>query len=172
LNNPRITKSVLVEGFPSYVVAFTSYLGIEGTTSTAKDGTLFLDSSISIAHIADGTSNTVLVGERPPSYDLNFGWWYTGYGIGGGGTGDMILGVSELYNGRRYRKLCPQGPYSFSDGRLENPCEMFHFWSLHLRGANFLLADGSVQFLNYSASSVLPALSTRSGSEVVSIPSY
>jgi len=44
---------------------------------------------------------------------------------------------------------------------------MFHFWSMHSGGANFLFADGSVHFLRYSADAILPALATRHGNEVV-----
>ena len=37
-------------------------------------------------------------------------------------------------------------------------------------GSNFLLADGSARFLTYAADSILPALGTRAGGEV--IPDY
>ena len=47
---------------------------------------------------------------------------------------------------------------------------MFHFWSLHTGGANFLLADASVQFLTYSAAPLLPALASRAGGEDVELP--
>ena len=47
---------------------------------------------------------------------------------------------------------------------------MFHFWSPHPGGANFAFADGSVRFLRYSADSIMPALATRAGGEVVSVP--
>ena len=51
---------------------------------------------------------------------------------------------------------------------MTNPCDQFHFWSLHPGGANFLFGDGSVHFLAYSAAgSILPALATRGGGEVV-----
>jgi prepilin-type processing-associated H-X9-DG protein len=40
---------------------------------------------------------------------------------------------------------------------------------LHLGGANFLFADGSVHFLSYSADDILPALATRSGGETVTL---
>ena len=47
----------------------------------------------------------------------------------------------------------------------------FHFWSLHTAGSNFLIADGSVRFLTYgTAADLFPALSTRAGGEVVSLP--
>ena len=36
--------------------------------------------------------------------------------------------------------------------------------------ANFALCDGSVRFLRYSAESIMPALASRAGGEVASIP--
>jgi prepilin-type processing-associated H-X9-DG protein len=47
---------------------------------------------------------------------------------------------------------------------------MFHFWSPHAGGANFLWADGSVRFLRYDAKPLMPALATRNGGEVVDLP--
>jgi prepilin-type processing-associated H-X9-DG protein len=55
-------------------------------------------------------------------------------------------------------------------GRFSNQCDMFHFWSPHPGGANFLLADGSVHFLSYSADPLLPALASRAGGETVGLP--
>jgi prepilin-type processing-associated H-X9-DG protein len=43
---------------------------------------------------------------------------------------------------------------------------------LHPNGSNFLFADGSVKFLQYSAAPILPALGTRAGGENVIIPGY
>jgi len=45
------------------------------------------------ADIADGTSNTLMIGERPASPDFWYGWWYAGYGQQGNGSCDMLLGV-------------------------------------------------------------------------------
>ena len=55
-------------------------------------------------------------------------------------------------------------------GRLDNPCDRYHFWSLHPGGGNWLFADGSVRFLSYSADPIMPALATRAGGEVVPLP--
>ena len=49
-----------------------------------------------------------------------------------------------------------------------NNCDTHHFWSAHPGGGNWVFADGSVRFLPYQSNSVLPALATRNGSEVVS----
>ena len=59
---------------------------------------------------------------------------------------------------------------AFGPGRTDNPCDMYHFWSLHSGGANFAFADDSVQFLPYSVRGILPALATRAGGETASLP--
>lgn len=150
-------------------VAFTSYLGVEGTDQFRRDGLLYMDSSTRHADILDGASNTLFVGERPPSADGVLGWWYAGWGQSQDGSCDMVLGVREV-NAADYGPGCPRGPYTFTPGRVNNQCDTFHFWSLHPGGAHFLFADGSVRFLAYSADPIMPALATRRGGEAVSLP--
>ncbi len=149
--------------------AFTSYLGVVGRNGFQNDGLLFADSRVKFGDIRDGQSNTILIGERPPSADFRIGWWYRGWGASKDGIGEMILGVRERNFSSDYRS-CPAGPYQFTAGKPDNPCDVFHFWSLHTGGANFAFADGSVRFLSYAADSVLPALSTRAGGEIVAVP--
>jgi prepilin-type N-terminal cleavage/methylation domain-containing protein/prepilin-type processing-associated H-X9-DG protein len=150
-------------------VAFTSYLGVEGQNAGLADGLLYADSRHRLADATDGASNTLLVGERPPSADLNLGWWYAGWGQRKNGDAEFLLGTrTRCYN--RYRARCDEGPYHFTPGRFDNPCDAFHFWSLHLGGAHFAFADGSVRFLRYEADPILPALATRSGGEAVAVP--
>jgi prepilin-type N-terminal cleavage/methylation domain-containing protein/prepilin-type processing-associated H-X9-DG protein len=144
----------------------TSYMGVNGTSAFRQDGCLFLDSAVRLADVTDGTSNTILVGERPPSADMVLGWWYAGWGQDKDGEADMLLGVRTV-NNRRYAPSCEVGPHHFTAGRISNQCDAFHFWSLHPGGANFAFCDGSVRFLRYSADAVLPALATRAGGEVV-----
>ena len=148
-------------------IAFTSYLGIEGTNFRHMDGVLFLDSTIRVADVVDGTSNTLLVGERPPSADEKLGWWYAGWGQIQDGSAEMVLGVSE--QNVSYPE-CFRGPYRFGPGRINNQCDCFHFWSLHSGGGNFALVDGSVHFLPYSAHALIPALATRAGGEAQPVP--
>lgn len=150
-------------------VTFTDYLGVEGTNLFRHNGVLYLDSAIRLSDISDGTSNTLCAGERPPSADGILGWWYAGEGQSKDGSGDMVLGVRE-WNIGRFAPNCPPGPYSFGPGRPKNQCDAFHFWSLHIGGAHFLLADGSVHFLSYSAAPLMPALATRAGGESVDLP--
>jgi prepilin-type N-terminal cleavage/methylation domain-containing protein/prepilin-type processing-associated H-X9-DG protein len=150
-------------------VSLSSYLGINGTTSRLRDGVLFPDSRVRIADIRDGASNTLFLGERPPSSDLRFGWWYAGAGSDGRGTLDSQLGVVETVGRTNPYPQCPFGPYSYGSGsgQINDPCQAFRFWSLHSGGANFAFADGRVTFLRYSVEPVMKQLSTRAGGEVI-----
>jgi prepilin-type processing-associated H-X9-DG protein len=112
-----------------------------------------------------------MIGERPPSKSLWFGWWYAGVGQLGTGSLDAHLGVRELNRSHRSEdKACAPGPYTFAMSDSDDPCGHFRFWSDHPGGAHFAFADGSVRFLSYSAADALPALATRAGSEVFEQP--
>jgi prepilin-type processing-associated H-X9-DG protein len=149
------------------MAALTSYLGVLGTDYRVTDGVLYRDSRTRITDIHDGASNTLLIGERPPSPDNFYGWWYAGFGQNGTGSLDMLLGARERNFGGGTISGCPPGPYAFGPGRLNNLADVFHFWSLHPGGAHFLFADGSVHFLNYGLDpAIVPAMATRSGGEV------
>lgn len=145
--------------------AFTSFVGNLGRDYESKDGVLFLESKVKCADVTDGTSNTLLAGERPPSNDFWYGWWYAGTGQLTTGSLDMLLGARERNAGVGFAGYCPPGPHHFAAGTFFEYCDVFHYWSLHGGGANFLLADGSARFLAYSADSVLPAMATRAGGE-------
>jgi prepilin-type N-terminal cleavage/methylation domain-containing protein/prepilin-type processing-associated H-X9-DG protein len=149
-------------------VAFTSFLGVNGKNLNSRDGVLYLNSLVRFSEVSDGLSNTLFVGERPPSTDLEFGWWFDGAGQAIGSTNygscDVVLGTEEL---NRDYSSCPRGPYMFKAGDLNNNCDQFHFWSLHPGGANFLFGDASVHFVPYTAASILSAMGTRAGGEAV-----
>jgi prepilin-type N-terminal cleavage/methylation domain-containing protein/prepilin-type processing-associated H-X9-DG protein len=167
---PVDERAEAAHNFVVFSVAFTSYNGVWGTDHTQRDGVLFLDSKVRLTDIRDGTSNTLMIGERPPSSDFNLGWWYAGWGQSKDGSTEMILGVREVNDHPRYKGSCPHGPYHYGPGRDDNVCDLFHFWSLHPGGANFAFCDGSVRFLTYDADSIMPALATRAGGEIVTVP--
>ncbi|HMP03001.1 MAG TPA: DUF1559 domain-containing protein [Gemmatales bacterium] len=159
--------------------AFTSYVGAAGGTYR-YDGVMpsrprsyrGAFPSASLADVLDGTSNTLCVGERPPPDSGQGGWWYPAalYHSPGhrGPNGYLILGdiipylPSDPQCGPTWRATGP--------GRTSNPCDRFHFWSLHGGGSNFLFVDGSVRFLSYSADPILPALISINGGEPVTVP--
>jgi prepilin-type processing-associated H-X9-DG protein len=126
-----------------------------------------------LADITDGSSTTLMVGERPPASTFDYGWWFAGYGQGGTGSLDVLLGTNEINlqtNPYPDVNMCPQGPYEFRRGSVNNLCDMFHFWSLHVGGGNFAFADGSVRFLTYDASAIMRPMSTIAGGEIVTVP--
>jgi prepilin-type N-terminal cleavage/methylation domain-containing protein/prepilin-type processing-associated H-X9-DG protein len=157
-------------------VAFTSYVGVSGVTDPYSTGStagvLYWQSKVTMTQITngDGTSNTLMAGERPPSQDLEYGWWFAGAGYQGGGTGDVLLGAREY----KYAAAlgCPSSKVGLQPGNLDTPCDQVHFWSQHTGGANFLLADGHVRFVVYAGNGVLPAMCTYKGGEVVDTSNF
>ncbi len=168
--DPRV-REVQIARREGRVVALTSYLGVSGTDSAVRNGVLFQGSVVRLGDVTDGASNTLLLGERPPSHDFQFGWWHAGAGQLSNGSADLVLGARErnLFAGTPLSP-CSPGPWPYIPASgLDDPCGAFHFWSLHPGGANFAFCDESVRFLPYSADAILPALATRAGGEVVGL---
>jgi prepilin-type N-terminal cleavage/methylation domain-containing protein/prepilin-type processing-associated H-X9-DG protein len=169
-SNPRPKAIDATSSGVGSPVSLTSYLGSAGTSSNnpvSADGVLYADSKVRLTDITDGTSNTLLVGERPASTDLQWGWWPAAYGTGAG-DGDSVLGARDaalaVYFG------APSTNVGLRPGNLNYQGDAAHWWSAHTGGANFLFADGSVHFLGYDADSILPQLSTRASGEVFTLP--
>ncbi|MFN0016613.1 MAG: DUF1559 domain-containing protein [Pirellulaceae bacterium] len=156
-----------LEGIP---VTLTNYKGVIGDTRIGGEASIHGGSEpdchrnggcngmfhrntyqepITFADVHDGLSNTLLVGEVVPS---------------------------------QHRHYCAaffcNGDYSSCNGRINffpnTPDEWWNvatFRSLHPGGAQFVLADGSVRFINQTIDIHLyRALSTRSGNEPASLP--
>jgi prepilin-type N-terminal cleavage/methylation domain-containing protein/prepilin-type processing-associated H-X9-DG protein len=160
--------------------------GMNGILIPVQNTTGACPAGVRLADISDGTSNTLMVGERPPSKDLFWGWFFAGSGNSGDGDGDVILGISERHesdavglqtdpNGTPCSRGSPDPnsplAYKLRPGSLFNPCDEFHYWSLHSGGANFCLGDGSVRFLSYDINAIVQrAMATRAGGEVFDVP--
>lgn len=153
--------------------ACTGYLAVVSSKNVngPYDAVIYPASRTRMSDINDGQSGTILVGERPPSQDLTWGWWASPY------KGDISMGASNLYRlavrpaaasrtSDTAPQTCPAIPF-YGPGSLSNPCDIQHFWSFHPNGGNWLFADGSVHFVRYSATLQVPKMATRSGGEVI-----
>jgi len=111
-----------------------------------------------IAKFTDGTSNSLMVGERPPSTDLYWGFWaFT--------DSDSLLGYP---NRETYTVGDCSGNELFRADIVTNPKAACHYWSLHTGGGNWLLGDGSVRFMTYSSGlTALIDMSSVNGGEIV-----
>ena len=204
--NPAIAKPVKAYTCPSDIeklvvefklfngdplkMAYGHYQGCSGLNYKTQDGALGHNDGVRIADVIDGTSNTLLIGERSSTKKQLYGAYFAGCGqtdrsLPEGddqrGSGDIVLGVRELNSGKpafEEIKYCPPGPYHFQppglftdpNGKALTECDLFHFWSRHPGGANFAMVDGSVHFFAYSADRVMPELGTRAGQEAFEFP--
>jgi prepilin-type N-terminal cleavage/methylation domain-containing protein/prepilin-type processing-associated H-X9-DG protein len=197
---------------PNFRFKFTSYAGCVGTyfpevlfyyygpnpndpgimtRAQPLTGIYTYNYSYRIADITDGTSNTMIYGERAngkfsPSDIDNWGWW------GDAVESDTLF--TTLYPLNPFNKI-KQTNDEYTDSYVESAS------SFHPGGANFAFADGSVRFIKDTINSwaynpatgypiglkdnsgfytltpgtkmgVYQALSTRSGGETISADSY
>jgi prepilin-type N-terminal cleavage/methylation domain-containing protein/prepilin-type processing-associated H-X9-DG protein len=175
----------------------SSYAGCAGTWYQRSlepalidqcNGSFFVNSATRHADFTDGTSMTLLLGERAhgrlkPDDARDWHWWYDGY------YGDTLFWT--LYPMNPFHKL------GTNDANYSTPnAYIVAAGSMHPGGANFAFADGSVRWLKdsidtmqYDPSDGMPygitqgddglyrqtkpfgvwqAISTRNGGEVVS----
>jgi prepilin-type N-terminal cleavage/methylation domain-containing protein len=158
----------------------TSYYGCAGTRSYPRgfnagrptlldyrDGVFDQNRQYRLAEITDGTSNTLMFGERhyyDPVFDAtsgdkikDWGWvWF-------GGTADAFLGTSVPINFR-----LPTNWLSSANPQIVFEDRINAFGSGHPGGAQFTLSDGSTRFIPQTITPlVFRALGTRGGGEVV-----
>src|SRR5262245_60995417 len=124
------------------------------------------------ATIADGASQTLMVGERPvmprggPGNSSWCGAWVFS-------EVDSAMGLPNTKQWCATRDQngvpCPAGNQWFQPpSGTNNPCDANHYWSKHPGGGNWLFADGSVRFLSYNIGrATQAALATKAGNEVV-----
>jgi prepilin-type N-terminal cleavage/methylation domain-containing protein/prepilin-type processing-associated H-X9-DG protein len=173
-SDPRSTKLGSGSTTGGNVTAgLTWYLGVTGSewrfpsslVNSANWG-IFQPNQLGVrlTSIKDGSSNTLMVGERPPAPDLSWGWWaWSDY--------DVLLGTQDFVGPSLIYPGCPS-PGIYQQGDLNNVCDTNHFWSMHPNGANWLLGDGSVKFISYSGAALTIPLATRSGGEIVDVSSF
>jgi prepilin-type processing-associated H-X9-DG protein len=166
------------------VFALTSYYGSAGTrgyprSATGRpsldqfrDGFFDQNKQYTVVGISDGSSNTLMLGERhyfDPVFDnmtydggdhiANWGWvWF-------GAQGDNFLGCNVKIN---FRLPANFDTLTAGEQNLLYEDRINAFGSNHGGGANFALGDGSVRFIRDSISSfTLLRLGTRAGGEVI-----
>ncbi len=176
---PAGNQTTYTTGGKTYTFGANSYganAGIRSFYGMTQDGVFYINSTIRIADIMDGTSNTILFGERShfdPVYDAVYpssplptrsGWAWTNT-LGGY---DYLFGASRNINW-----VFPPGTTS-DPGYVLQDDRMSCFGSRHTGGANFCFGDGSVRFLTEATdlATVLQPMCTRSGGEVLANGDY
>ncbi|MFI5456092.1 MAG: DUF1559 domain-containing protein [Isosphaerales bacterium] len=152
-------------------VAPSNYVGMYGTGEPGPDGegVFFRNSQIGIRDIRDGTSQTIIVGER--SHRLGEATWV-------GAVTNALMYPTDNDNIGRYELETSSGMILGHAGEGVGPgdprSDVNQFYSLHSgRGVNFLFADGHVIFLKSTiAYKTYQALATRAAGEVVSADAY
>jgi prepilin-type N-terminal cleavage/methylation domain-containing protein/prepilin-type processing-associated H-X9-DG protein len=135
----------------TYYFGVNSYFGNAGTSAwpvanASLDGVLYYNSQIRFKDIIDGTTNTLLAGERysrdPDVQDADLsdwrGWAWTNYNSGGDHLGD----TAHPINSRASQIGVDARKTNFGSGHGGN-------------GANFVLCDGSVRFLHLTTLSTI-----------------
>ncbi len=126
------------------------------------------NNSSMLANVKDGTSNTIMIGERVGGGKIYIGRTETNLGpingLNGGGWADFLNGehwlAGSLYDGT----MGPDGgpcPINCTNLRSAN------FYSFHSNGSQFVLCDGSVQFITDSVNQhTFASMITREKGEV------
>ncbi len=122
----------------------TNYVGNRGTRSNPQsvndpNGVLFYDSTISFKDIVDGSTNTIMLGERDFKFCRAGAWPGIRSSTGGGSRG---IWTSVAQGQARINETNPPIPWGNNHGCGEG------FSSMHPGGVQVALCDGSVRFLS------------------------
>jgi len=166
---PRDTFTVVTEGGSAVCeVAFANYVGVAGTFEVSEfpdtaTGVLFRNVRVRVADIPDGTSNTVMAGERASKQSPMTTWVGA---VTGAGVAPVL---NPTYETEKAQVLCLTNTGEAADNRVPNNSfgHVEDLNSRHPAGVNVLLADGSVRLVhNAIRPSAWEALGTRAGGEV------
>lgn len=121
----------------TFTSGLSNYAGCHNDSETQIDsdnnGLMFLNSKIRYGDIYDGSSNTFLIGEMLPTDD-GLGW--------ASGTRATLRNTSQMLDSSWWEMN-----HAFSQAAPE---EVGGFGSLHMGGAQFVMASGAVIFITQS----------------------
>ncbi|MCI0460656.1 MAG: DUF1559 domain-containing protein [Gemmataceae bacterium] len=156
------------EGVALTTVAFANYVGMGGTFEVTgfpdtNNGVLLRNSRFRVGDITDGTSNTLMIGERQSQLSPMTTWV-------GGVTNSINPPLNPAYEDEGPPTLVLANTGEAADGRVpNNPLgHVEDASSRHPQGVNFLLCDGSVRVINNTINPVTwESLGTRAGGEII-----
>jgi prepilin-type N-terminal cleavage/methylation domain-containing protein len=168
-----------IAGAPGQYVASAGWVD-SSRAPAAGDGVLYANSRVALGDILDGSSATLMVGERsrslvdaawsgvlgisspPPPYCTKPGW-----------PVQSCVRLMFLVMGRSGPSSDVVSGSTPGGNSLNRQAGADGFASLHPGGCQFLLGDGSVRFLKETvAPPVFRALASRAGGEVVRADAY
>ena len=153
----------------------TNYLGVTGANLDPNqalneqffgpsNGVFDVNSKgVRLTDIIDGTSYTLMVGERPAAKDMYWGWWAVS-------DYDCLLSTTDVLGQYFYSGCVTPGLYR--PGNLNTgPCsgDSNHFWSHHTGGSMWAFGDASTRYIPYTAQPLTIPLATRAGGETVNM---
>jgi prepilin-type N-terminal cleavage/methylation domain-containing protein/prepilin-type processing-associated H-X9-DG protein len=138
----------------------------------SNNGVFYRNSRIGLRDIRDGSSQTLMVGER--SRNVADATWVGVIPRARVCTNPRwVVQDCETANVMVLSHTGPSPGEEWIDVPNNKQAGADDYWSLHLGGCNFLFCDGSVRFIKESVNPrVFSFLSTRAGGEIVSADQY